>query len=272
MENAVDLLRRVPTLKVNTQQNLEKLAETLTHREFARGEVLVTKGDQGSSLFMIKSGEVAVSKSSHEPIKMLKDGDYFGEVQLLAKSKRFATVTATRPTRVLILHSLDLLSTVPPSPELIELRKTAAGSIKKIPLFEDMELDKRASIVAVMFASQYKKDDYICRQGNSGDSFFVILAGHAMVTINTGGKEKKIATLGPGDYVGEMALLQDNGKRSANVISTVDGLVCMTISRSHFTELMGSLIPHLLKVGGPRLKTGQPSCPVQYLCSSLEYS
>jgi len=67
-----------------------------------------------------------------------------------------------------------------------------------------------------MTGKVYQEGDVIVRQGEVGDSMYVISSGKAEVLVKKGSKQLRIATLGPRDFFGEMALF-DREKRSATV-------------------------------------------------------
>ena len=78
------------------------------------------------------------------------------------------------------------------------------------------------------------KNTVIIKEGAPGDSMYIILAGRVKVYSEDGhGKEVILATLGPGEYVGEMVL--DGGPRSANVI-TLEPSTFAVVSRATLRE------------------------------------
>lgn len=77
----------------------------------------------------------------------------------------------------------------------------------------------------------------LCQEGAVGREFFFIVDGQA--SVRRGGR--KIATLGPGDYFGELALL-DRKPRSATVTADSD-MVLLTMSQREFTGLLEEVPP-----------------------------
>ena len=99
---------------------------------------------------------------------------------------------------------------------------------------DDREL---ASVAAVAKVRRYAKDDVIFHADESGDIFCLIKEGQVKVTmISPEGKEIILSLLGPGDFFGEMALL-DNEPRSATVVAT-EPLEVVTIWRSDFLQIL----------------------------------
>lgn len=83
----------------------------------------------------------------------------------------------------------------------------------------------------------YKRDEYIIRQGDKGDTFYIIVSGTVKVTIsqtvpNCAPTEKFIRTLRKGEFFGERAL-QGEDTRSANIIAESDEVSCLIIDRKY---------------------------------------
>ena len=96
-------------------------------------------------------------------------------------------------------------------------------------------------LVEVLDEENFKKGDYIVRQGEYGETFYIILEGEVDVTERTDDKpsETFIRTIGRGSYFGEKALRNESGKRGANVIAKSDKVRCMTLEKKHFLLLIG---------------------------------
>jgi CRP/FNR family transcriptional regulator, cyclic AMP receptor protein len=85
-----------------TDPSLDLLISMLVERSFDIGATVVAEGEPGRSLFIVKSGRLAVSKRANAgsiiPISVLEPGDFFGEMTLIEMQNRSATVVAERPT------------------------------------------------------------------------------------------------------------------------------------------------------------------------------
>ena len=87
----------------------------------------------------------------------------------------------------------------------------------KVPLFEGLE-DRDLERLADRFQERtFPEGATIVEEGSTGTSFFVIAEGNASVSV--GGELR--ASLGPGDYFGEMAIMEE-GVRSASVTAATD--------------------------------------------------
>ena len=96
------------------------------------------------------------------------------------------------------------------------------SELKKVPVFAEFGMKNLAKVLHVLEQCQYTRGSTIIKQGDEGDSFYVIKSGKAEVVLNRGGEESiPIARLGPMEGFGEMALLSGN-PRSANVVAVTD--------------------------------------------------
>ena len=90
--------------------------------------------------------------------------------------------------------------------------------IKHVPLFRGLN-DKQMKALANNFTERnFREGQELTAEGQGGAGFFVIESGTARVTVD--GADRR--TLGPGDYFGEIALI-DGGLRTATITATTDG-------------------------------------------------
>ncbi len=81
--------------------------------------------------------------------------------------------------------------------------------LREVPIFASVELPK---LKLLAFASQRMSFDpgqVLCREGDFGDTAYVIIEGTADVLVNAGDSEVKVATVGRNDFIGDMAILCD---------------------------------------------------------------
>ncbi|HEX3264358.1 MAG TPA: cyclic nucleotide-binding domain-containing protein [Candidatus Limnocylindrales bacterium] len=95
-EGTLQLLRAVPVFEELPLTAFERLAAALEPLEFAAGDTIMREGDHGDRFVVIDSGEVEVSADGR-PMSRLGHGAGVGEIALLRRSARTATVTAVTP-------------------------------------------------------------------------------------------------------------------------------------------------------------------------------
>ncbi len=92
-----------------------------------------------------------------------------------------------------------------------------AELVQGVPLFADLDKRELQGLASSMKERSFQPGQTIASEGQTGIGFFVIAEGTAKVT--QGDQER--ATLGPGDYFGEIALI-DDGTRTASVTADSD--------------------------------------------------
>ena len=83
--------------------------------------------------------------------------------------------------------------------------------------------------------STHQKGEYVCREGEEGDTFHIILDGELEVFVGQGESARVLSILKKGDFFGEMVLLQ-GGKRTASVVVTRRARL-VTLDRASFNSL-----------------------------------
>jgi CRP-like cAMP-binding protein len=128
-------------------------------------------------------------------------------------------------------------------------------SLGRVPLFKGMRRRELGRLARVMSESRFSEGETVTAEGQSGVGFFVIEEGNATVSR----QGNIIRTLEPGDYFGEIALI-DEGPRSATVVATTDlrcrGMVAWefrSFVRDHpevAWTLLGTLVSRLREAEG----------------------
>jgi CRP/FNR family transcriptional regulator, cyclic AMP receptor protein len=98
------------------------------------------------------------------------------------------------------------------------------GRLKAVPFFSAMSKGDLAAVAQQTDEIDVPAGKVLAREGDFGEEFFLIDAGTAQVT--RGGEP--IAELGPGDFFGEMALLEDDRRNATVTASTPMSLIVMT--------------------------------------------
>ena len=110
--------------------------------------------------------------------------------------------------------------------------------LKHVSMFEDLDQKSLQAIANAAVEQRYEPGQEIVRQGDTGVGAFIIRSGKVDVIQERDGKQAKLATLGPGDVFGEMALL-DEFPRSATV-RAVEPTTALGIQRWHFRGILES--------------------------------
>ena len=114
---SLDLIRGVPLFSGLDDRLLQRLAGEFFEKTFSDGEVIAAEGEAGRTFVVIESGDVSVSVQGTEVAK-LGPGQAFGEMALIDKSARSATVTAVGAAHCYLLPIWSFRPIVEEHPEM----------------------------------------------------------------------------------------------------------------------------------------------------------
>jgi CRP-like cAMP-binding protein len=112
-----ELLRGVPLFSGLDDDELSRVASEFRERSFGEGDRIAIEGAEGLTFFVIEEGEVSIVAQGVE-VARLGPGDHFGEIALIDRGPRTATVTALGPVRAHMLPIWSFRPIVEASPEL----------------------------------------------------------------------------------------------------------------------------------------------------------
>jgi tetratricopeptide (TPR) repeat protein len=116
---------RSPLFEDMSTEERDSLVREMVLEEFGEGDIIITEGEEGSSLYVIVSGEVKVytkgSKGENLFLARLEEGDFFGEVGVLTGKPRTATITASQQSELLRLDKDKLDAAVVSHPRIREI-------------------------------------------------------------------------------------------------------------------------------------------------------
>jgi CRP/FNR family transcriptional regulator, cyclic AMP receptor protein len=117
-------LRSIPLFEEVGDEELSQIAPFANEVSVEEGKVLVREGDFSYELIAIEEGSAQVTRGG-ELVADLGPGDFFGEMGLLERTLRNATVTAKSPMRLITLTGWDLKRVERAAPEAIERVRAA---------------------------------------------------------------------------------------------------------------------------------------------------
>ena len=115
---------------------------------------------------------------------------------------------------------------------MADLERTAE-ILSKVPLFQGLKKRQIESLARIFVDRKCAAGEVIVPQGRGGYGFFIIASGAAEALRKQDSEDKVVVnTFGPGDFFGELALL-DGGPRTASVVAT-QPTECLILPRSNF--------------------------------------
>ena len=113
----VELLKKVPLFSKLSQKELDDVAHIADEIDLPAGKEMATEGDRGREFFVLLKGEADVTKGGQK-INTMKEGDFFGEIALVTKMPRTASVTATSDVDVLVITEQAFDNLLKKSPQI----------------------------------------------------------------------------------------------------------------------------------------------------------
>jgi CRP-like cAMP-binding protein len=113
----LDLIRSVPLFSGASRSELEEIAKIADEIDLPEGKVLIQEGDQGHEFFVLVEGTAEVARGGKK-VAAIGPGDFFGEIALIAKTPRNATVTTTSPVRALVITERSFRALLDHMPEI----------------------------------------------------------------------------------------------------------------------------------------------------------
>jgi CRP-like cAMP-binding protein len=172
----------------------------------------------------------------------LASGALFGEMALLSRAPRAASVRATRASILLVAKRDALEAVAAEQPDVgVELaahcrRRMVANLARTSPVLISVPAQQRATLVERFETRIYEKGDKLVVEGEDAQGLHLVASGEVAVVGHEGGEPVVIATLTAGDTVGEVALVLRR-KANADVIA-VHPTVTLLLPREDFVSLV----------------------------------
>ena len=238
-----------------TPEQRAAVVDTMWLQPVSAQSTIIKQGDPGDFFYVVDRGIFDIyvkpkpsSSPTHAtapppptstaPIKVAerKAAESFGELALLYNAPRAATVVAREDSAVWALSRFTFRKIVTAG-NAAKLREYEAF-LKKVTSFEALLDYERAKIAEALEEVQYPAGFVIVRQGEAGDTFFIIATGEVRCTIKgESDDEVEVARYTAGNYFGERALV-NNEKRAATV-TAVTAVTCLYLNREAFATLLG---------------------------------
>ncbi|HEX3777165.1 MAG TPA: cyclic nucleotide-binding domain-containing protein [Polyangiaceae bacterium] len=200
------------------EQGLLAMIEIFDVRVVSRGTTLVEEGSVGDEAFFVARGELDVQKAGKggaAPIGLarLGNGALFGEMALLSRAPRTATVIAAVPSVVLVANKTDLDRVVGKVPsvgrEFAEYcrRRMLENLLRTNFILRAASPAERPALVERFTIRTFEPGDKIVTQGSPAEGLHLIALGEVEIVHQDKGDRVVVAALGPGEVVGEVALV-----------------------------------------------------------------
>jgi CRP/FNR family cyclic AMP-dependent transcriptional regulator len=128
----IELLRRIPLFAQCSKSDLQRIARIAEEIDFEAGTLLMREGERGHEVFVVINGQLEVwRRREGGQIASLGPGEVVGEMALISKKPRNATVRAATPVHLLRIRDTDFLRLLDQIPEL--WLKIASALADRVP-------------------------------------------------------------------------------------------------------------------------------------------
>jgi CRP/FNR family cyclic AMP-dependent transcriptional regulator len=111
-DELVKSLQAIPLFKSFSKKDISSLMTIIHNRNYLAGEYVFYQGDPGIGLYIIREGEVQISRENDKGDKItlavFHKGDFFGELALIDREKRSASAIANTDSRLSVIFKPDL--------------------------------------------------------------------------------------------------------------------------------------------------------------------
>ncbi|XP_058124601.1 cGMP-dependent protein kinase 1 [Anopheles ziemanni] len=220
------------------EERLLAVTAAMSSMSFPPNSYIIKEGDIGAHFFVSEEGtyEVVVD---NKVIKSFGRGVVFGELAILYKAKRFASIRVTTGAKVWLLERKVFQKIMMKSGR--REREENVKFLSTVSVLKDLEIEKLHKISDLLKREFYATGSTIIQQGDPGDKFYIIRGGSVnVIKTDKKGNERLVGTLQRGAYFGEQALLHED-RRLASIIANPPGTECLTLNRIAFNEFLGGL-------------------------------
>ena len=175
-------------------------------------------------------------------LAILRPGEYFGEISTFIEVPRAATITSVTNVLMASISKKSfraLYHTISPHLEadieiIVKQHMLQTLLQSKSPFLEVIDSDLAKQMANVTTISIVDKEEVVFQEGEEADCFYFVYSGNLSVSRkeNTD-QERMVGSLYPGDYFGEMALMDSSNKRRATITSSVK-TVLLVITKDDF--------------------------------------
>ncbi len=234
-----EALRQVPLFESAPDDDLAALAAAVQPVAAEKGGYVFRENEPGRAFYIVQQGEFEVLKLKPNSTKRttligrLGPGDAFGEIALLENCLRTASVRARSPGRLWRLEKEDFDRLVVGRVGAARVREVlqSATFLGRLVFFAGWPLGDLLNHARRCRPVRVEAGATVLRKGEASRWFFLVYDG----ALEERDEERVLRRLGPGDYFGEISLLEDSAA-SVSVIALEESR-CLALARADFLEL-----------------------------------
>ena len=236
-----DALPQIPLFSsLTTEQLFAVLNGAMDARTFRAGESIVTEGDPGGSMYAVAQGTVSVWRKLVK-VAVMNEGDFFGEMALLSRGPRMATVKAETDVVVLEFPREAMTPIINKHPGVrtrlaqFHRERMLANLVRANPLLQLLTEPQRQALSLAFAPCSFAAGEVVLKEGTAGEGVFLLLRGRCSVSQGTSAPGA-FPDLVEGDAFGEISVLT---KLPVSVtVKAQDAVLALRVGADDFRKLV----------------------------------
>lgn len=248
-------LPKLPLFSALAPDLLARLLKAVRVEEISGGNEIVRQGDVGSEAFVVARGVLRVVRregGDESLLAQLGPGAIFGEMALISEAPRSASVIALEPAQLLVLDRSELERAAMHEKALAQelsafcRARMEANLARHARVLSGLAMDARHQLLAELPQRLFERGERLIERDQEAERIFLLSSGGVSVSVPEGSDRLVLASLGPGDVVGEISMILRK-PASADVIAT-HPVVAYEITRDALFTLMRKHPPLLVEL------------------------
>ena len=237
-DNARELLNNLLMFRSLPAELRELAVDSFTPVPFSFGSNVVTEGEEADAFYVIASGQAQVIKRGQNGdeivLNTMRAGDGFGELALIEKTRRSATVRALGPLEVLKLDSQVFQSLVAAHPEIkahfeLQIKHRGLNDFFRLYTpFAKLPVEALTLFLRELEPVPVASGEAVIREGDAAGPMYVVEEGHLRAFIDVDGRRKYLRDLRTGDFFGEVSLFKGTPRTASVEAAAASRLLKLT--------------------------------------------
>jgi CRP-like cAMP-binding protein len=247
--NLLTVLRRHFLFSQLRDSELDDVVDVMQLYCASEGEVIIQQGEQGETFYIMEEGTVELFKDN-DSWGYIEAGNSFGDLALMYNCPRAATIVAKTYCTLWTLDRVFFRQAMVTSSSNQNVQ--LATFLQKIQLFSSIGVQQLNQLARSLTKQSYDDGQYIIKQGDVGDQFYVVYRGKVIVSkTDDSGNENFLIELHEGEVFGERALIKKE-PRKANVRAS-GPVECYYLESHDFHLMLGEFVEKFNKMNEFRI-------------------
>jgi cAMP-dependent protein kinase regulator len=206
----------LPLFGALNARELEQLLSAVRVEEVSSGHEIVRQDDPGNEAFVVARGALHVVRrqgADETVLARLGPGSIFGEMALISESPRSASVVALEPAQLLVLARDELERAAEETPALGQQLsafchgRMHANLVRTARVLSGLTEAQRIELLPQLESVVFEPGHLIIQRDEEASSIYLLASGAVSISVPEDGERLVLATLGPGEVIGEMSLI-----------------------------------------------------------------